>query len=440
MRDGVEVSQPTIGASLKRSRRELVRATGIVIVLYAVTAFPVWKLLPEFPLSIQLSIHAVTLVASTAILTWFLVSVPEFRKTIAFETSQRDTEARLIDEAERRDFRSRLVRAMDHVDDEGSALGVVERALTLVVGDESAQLMLADSSRSHMKTRASTGSEQRGDCTVPSPQSCAALREGRTLVFSSSAELDACPHLAERAGGPCSAVCVPVTVMGSSIGVLHTTAADNTEAAPRVVEDLEAVARTAGGRISMLRVFAETAVQAATDPLTGLMNRRSIERELRLLMRAGSRFAVIIADLDHFKAINDTHGHETGDRALRLFSDVLRTSLRPDDAVCRYGGEEFLVLMPTTSPDEAMWALGRVREDLVLRLTSAEVPPFTASFGVSEWSPGLTSEQALGQADAALMMAKESGRNRVVISGEFVETGEAVESGRDLSDSPAGWA
>jgi len=388
-----------------------------VLVLYAVTAYPVWKLLPAWPLSILLTVHAVAMVTSTAALTWFVVSVPEFRKTMAFEAEQQETRTRLLDEAERRDFSSRLVRAMDHVDDEMAALNVVEKAMELVVGSEPAQLMLADSSRSHLKTRASSGGDHRSACQVPSPQGCAALREGRTLVFESSDELDACPHLADREGGACSAVCVPVNVMGNSIGVLHSSGPELVRASPRAVENLETIARTAGGRISMLRVFAETQVQAATDPLTGLLNRRSIERELRLLMRAGSRFSVVIADLDHFKAINDTHGHETGDRALRLFSDVLRTSLRPDDAVCRYGGEEFLVLMPATSPDEAMWALGRVREDLVLRLTSAEVPAFTASFGVSEWMPGLTSEQSLGHADAALLKAKETGRNKIVIAG-----------------------
>lgn len=417
VRDGVRVSDQPIGASLNRSRRELLRATGIVLVLYAFTAYPVWKLLPQWPLSILLTCHAVVLVTSTAILTWFVVSVPEFRKTMAFETEQQETRMRLLDEAERRDFTSRLVRAMDHVDDEMAALNVVEKAMEMVVGSEPAQLMLADSSRSHMKTRATSGGDHRAVCQVPSPQACAALREGRTLVFESSEELDACPHLADRGGGPCSAVCVPVNVMGDSIGVLHSSGPELVRVSARAVENLKAIARIAGGRISMLRVFAETQVQAATDPLTGLLNRRSIERELRLLMRAGTRFSVVIADLDHFKAINDTYGHETGDRALRMFSDVLRTSLRPDDAVCRYGGEEFLVLMPATSPDEAMWALDRLREDLVLRLTSAEVPAFTASFGVAEWTPGFRSEEVLGQADAALLKAKETGRNKIVIDG-----------------------
>ncbi len=412
------MEQQTIGASLRRSRRELLRATGIALVLYAVTAYPLWQLLPPWPLEILMSIHAVTLVSSTAVLSWHIVSIPEYRKTIAFEEEQRRTRLSLIEEAERRDFSSRISRAMDHVDDEASALRVFERALDLVVGPEPAQVLLADSSRSHLKTKAVSGSGNRQGCAVPTPQGCAALREGRTLVFESNSELDACPHLVDRAGGPCSAVCVPVTVMGQSIGVVHTTAPDGVRPSDRTVEDLETLARTAGGRISMLRVFAETQVQATTDPLTGLLNRRSIERELRLLMRASSRFTMVLADLDHFKAVNDTHGHEIGDRALRLFSDVLRTSLRPDDSVCRYGGEEFLIVMPATSPDEAMWALGRVREDLVLRLTSAEVPAFTSSFGVSEWSPGQTAEEAMARADQALMAAKEQGRNRIVVAGE----------------------
>jgi len=416
------VSEQVNGASLRRSRRELIRATGIVIVLYAVTAYMVWTWMPRWPVSVMLAVHAVTLVTSTAVLTWHLVSIPEYRRTIAFEVEQGETKRRLVAEADRRDFGTRFSRAMDHVDDEAAALNVVERALDLVVGTRPAQLMLADSSRSHLKTRASVGLDDNMRCEVPSPHACPSLREGRTLVFESSKDLDACPHLMDRSAESCSAVCVPVNVMGESIGVVHTTNVEGHIVLGETVESLETIARTAGARISMLRVFAETLVQAATDPLTGLMNRRSIEREFRLLMRSGTRFSVVLADLDHFKSINDTHGHETGDRALRVFSDVLRTSLRPDDALCRYGGEEFLMLMPATTPDEAMWALGRVREDLVLRLTSAEVPQFTASFGVAEWSPGFTSQAVLALADEALLAAKGAGRNRVVIAGTDTPT------------------
>ena len=90
-----------------------------------------------------------------------------------------------------------------------------------------------------------------------------------------------------------------------------------------------------------------------------------------------------MGDLDHFKALNDTHGHDAGDRALRLFSRTLRDAVRADDLVCRYGGEEFVVVFPGLSVDVAARALGRIQEQLVLALAAGSVPPFTASFGVA---------------------------------------------------------
>src|SRR5205085_4273935 len=97
------------------------------------------------------------------------------------------------------------------------------------------------------------------------------------------------------------------------------------------IRNLETTSRRASERIAMLRAFDKSETQARSDPLTGLWNRRSLENQVRDLQREGSSYAVAYGDLDHFKILNDTHGHEAGDQALRLFSRVLRDAIRPGD-------------------------------------------------------------------------------------------------------------
>jgi len=158
---------------------------------------------------------------------------------------------------------------------------------------------------------------------------------------------------------------------------------------------------------------------ALTDPLTGLYNQRYLRRHLGGLMESGQsrQLAVLMVDVDHFKSVNDRHGHASGDRALRLIADSLRLNTRMFDSVARYGGEEFVVVMPSTSPIEAAAAAQRLRlavEAIEFTASAGVTMPLTISVGVACSSVATSTPDALLQAaDSALYDAKRNGRNRV---------------------------
>jgi diguanylate cyclase (GGDEF)-like protein len=253
------------------------------------------------------------------------------------------------------------------------------------------------------------------NCEVDSPDHCPAARRAQVQRFVDSDALDACPKLRARAQGRCGAVCVPVSIMGRTVGVIHATGETFGSFEDNAVRNLETLAKLAGARIGLLRVMAETQLQASTDSLTGLLNRRSLENRVQVLRRKESSLAIAMADLDNFKQLNDVHGHETGDRALRLFARTLRKSLRSHDIVSRHGGEEFAVVLPSCTLADACTALENVRKDLADAIRGSGLPEFTVSFGIVEAADTEEFTDMLARADAALLQAKRTGRNRSVV-------------------------
>ncbi len=155
-----------------------------------------------------------------------------------------------------------------------------------------------------------------------------------------------------------------------------------------------------------------------TDPLTGVGNRRRLEQALSLEIsrteRTATVFCIIMADLDHFKRINDSHGHETGDKVLAAFGDLLRRQMRPMDIVTRFGGEEFVALLPHTRLEQALIVAERIRTAFA-SMTIAPLPTaVTVSLGVAEVAPDETGDALQRRVDKALYEAKSAGRNRVV--------------------------
>jgi diguanylate cyclase (GGDEF)-like protein len=165
--------------------------------------------------------------------------------------------------------------------------------------------------------------------------------------------------------------------------------------------------------------------QALLDGLTGLANRRNAEDalagELARAERFGNPLALVMADLDDFKRVNDTYGHPTGDAVLRAFADVLRDTLREIDIASRWGGEEFALVLPETDLDGAMHVAERVREALATRIVlgpDGATLRVTASFGVAAYPGSATPEALVAAADEALYGAKRAGKNRVLAGRE----------------------
>lgn len=332
---------------------------------------------------------------------------------VAAALASRDA-ARQVEHAAREQV-ARIQRAMAMVDSEADAHRLVQRALQQLTPGEPSELLMAPSADGALATVATGPGAAAPGCGVAGPQKCPAVQLGSTLVFSDGAALDACPRLHDR-DLPCGAVCIPVTVMGRSVGVLHTTRPAGQPPSPGVVATLETLSSAFGARVGLIRTLETTQRVASTDALTGLANRRSLEEKAAALLAGCPRVAVVMADLDKFKLLNDTYGHAAGDQALQRFAQILRSSTRPGDVYGRWGGEEFFLLLPDCDGKDATLVLDRLRAALARQAGAGGVPPFTASFGVAEFPKHSVSFDELIQiADKALYRAKEAGRDRVVV-------------------------
>lgn len=163
---------------------------------------------------------------------------------------------------------------------------------------------------------------------------------------------------------------------------------------------------------------------ARLDPLTSLFNRRWLDETLAGLLqrhRAQTRrLSLLMLDIDHFKRYNDSAGHLAGDQALLTVANVLMSQIRDDDQAVRYGGEEFLIVLPDTGIEDALPISERLRLHVqdapIIDTAGTALPGVTLSIGLAEWAPFESTEQLIARADAALYQAKSAGRNRVVLS------------------------
>jgi diguanylate cyclase (GGDEF)-like protein len=255
-----------------------------------------------------------------------------------------------------------------------------------------------------------------------------------------------CPHLV----GEGTSVCIPLIANGESIGTL----ALRDDQPPSPSEDPAAlnkavvrrrqlgitIARDVAIVISNLRLREALRLQAVRDPLTGLYNRRYmqefLERELQRAVRRRRPVAVLMLDLDHFKRYNDTFGHSAGDKALAAVGETLLRAVREEDVACRYGGEEFTVIMAECTMQQATMRAEEIRRNVKeCRIASGDErgAHLTASIGIAVF--GETTDRMdllLKFADDALYQAKRTGRDRVVVARPAATLGDALP---DVPDS-----
>lgn len=196
---------------------------------------------------------------------------------------------------------------------------------------------------------------------------------------------------------------------------------ESTQRSRGEIEDLREQANQANAEIARLQAELEqTSELIRHDPLTGVLNRKGLDealsREAAFAQRRGTPLCLGLLDVDNFKQINDTHGHQTGDEALQHLTNVIRENVRPQDSVGRYGGEEFVVLLPDTDLDSATAALVRLQRALTKRFFLARQQKLLITFsaGVAELRAEEQPVDAIDRADKAMYLAKRSGKNRVI--------------------------
>ena len=258
------------------------------------------------------------------------------------------------------------------------------------------------------------------------PEDCWALRRGHAYPQAGIASAFTCKHVHwPNPDMPEAAyLCVPLAAQGEMIGVLTF----DGERPPTPSERRVALAASEQLALALanLRLQDTLRTQSIRDPLTGLFNRRylevSLERELLRAARRALPLSVLMLDVDDFKRFNDTHGHEAGDTLLSRFAEVLKRTTRPEDIACRYGGEEFTVVMQEADEKIAVHRAEQVRmaiAEMSVEHRREQLPHVTVSIGYAVYPrDGSTQEDLLRRADAGLYLAKRSGRNRVASARE----------------------
>jgi diguanylate cyclase (GGDEF)-like protein/PAS domain S-box-containing protein len=310
----------------------------------------------------------------------------------------------------------------------GDEIGpVAARAMGQLFPDTCGTMLIMSPSKTDLESVARWGAyPEEVDENLFAPDACWGLRRGGAHVVDDVRSGLVCPHVRSAADGGYG--CLPLTARSDVLGLLHvrTAATGPVETGQSAIGGVRELAATVAEILSLsiwnMRLRETLSNQAIKDPLTGLFNRTfmedALQREIYRASRKQARIGVMMADVDHFKKFNDLHGHAAGDLVLLELANFLRWRMRKGDVVCRYGGEEFVVILPESSlADTAQRAVQLKDAVKGLRVSygGLELGPVTLSVGVSEFpTSGDTSRDLLRAADQALYTAKQTGRDRVV--------------------------
>jgi len=317
-----------------------------------------------------------------------------------------------------------------------------ENALSGILGLRPGALCIINSSRDLVESAATWN-----NCTTTEllfhPDDCWGLRRGKP--YGGPGSPMACSHV--RASGAMNFLCVPLVAQGETLGVLYVEDKLSLLAAsPQAVQFEQSTLKrrsiAVAERISLalvnLKLRELLRNQSIRDPLTGLYNRRyleeSLNRELHRAKRTGRNVSLVMLDLDHFKQFNDTFGHQGGDILLKEAAEVIKSRVRAGDIACRYGGEEFSLILAEVDTEGAQRCVENIRErikHLSLHNRGQTLGTVTISAGIAAYpSDADSSEDLIHAADQALYRAKKAGRDCIFVY-------ESLESGSKLTDRSA---
>ena len=307
------------------------------------------------------------------------------------------------------------------------AYTVVGQLFGQFFSEESGALFVIIGSRNLVEAGAVWGAVPAGDWCVFEPEQCWALRRGRTHLVADTGSGLVCKHLPSPL--PAAYLCIPLVAQGEALGVLYLASPPAPEAAPAdLTEAKRRLAGVVAERLALalanLRLRETLRSQSIHDSLTGLFNRRymeeTLEREVHRAKRGQRPLGIIMLDIDHFKEFNDTFGHDAGDALLTGLSELLIANSRKADLACRYGGEEFILVLPEASLDDTRRRAEQLRElanSLTVSHRGQPLGSVTISLGVAAFPDhGETGDAIIRASDAALYRAKRAGRDQVVIA------------------------
>jgi diguanylate cyclase (GGDEF)-like protein/PAS domain S-box-containing protein len=361
----------------------------------------------------------------------------ELQKRVESRTAElKDANERLVDWVEELQQRAQDMRLLNETGDHLQACHSVQEAYAVLAQygrslfpDEPGALFMLNEGHQLLECVASWGSPPPAE-EVFTPDDCWALRRGRPhLIEGPDAHL-VCRHVGLPA--PAAYMCVPLMAQSTALGLLHLvehrSQRPDHELGPHHVLARRQLAFTVADQVALaltnLRLQERLRDQAIRDPLTGLFNRRymeeSLERELRRAQRRSMPLGVIMIDIDHFKRFNDTFGHAAGDTLLREIGGLLQKHTRGEDIACRYGGEEFTLILLEASAGDTEQRAALLREEagrLQVEYGHQPLGNITISVGVAVFPDhGSTVESLLKASDAALYRAKDGGRDRVMVA------------------------
>lgn len=308
------------------------------------------------------------------------------------------------------------------------AMAVAEAQLAKLFPEMSGSLFLMNASRNILEQRASWGD---GPALQPyfGPSQCWALRRGKFHIVEHREHALTCDHMPRE--GSTWQVCLPLVAQGETLGVLCMVSksphllgnAGDTQPSQEQMQFLAAASENLALAVANLRLQEKLSYQALRDPLTGLFNRRylyeTLERELERASASGQTVSVAMFDLDHFKRLNDGFGHAAGDTVLAKLGAAFLEWKRTADSAFRYGGEEFTVVLPDTTAEEAYTLIEALRQSvagLALEHEGHALGRVTISAGIASHPPDSRDRDALVRAaDQALYESKKQGRNQTTL-------------------------